>query len=209
MTGWNPLRLVEHLKVLCNTAFRCRGGCDVAMRKPLFEVDDAIVLILGAPTKFPALKDRLEGITRLEKLIFLMEKETDLGKLLTEEPEFKPYDYGPFSAKIYDAVEVLKAAGLLEESGRLSESPEDSWESANLILGDDAQYATRDFQLTEKGRRYYNALASDLGKDAVKSASRLKDQFGSLPLRQLIRYVYQRHERFTERSKIRDKIIGS
>ena len=49
------------------------------MSKPQFEVDDAIVLILGAPTKAPALKDRLEGITRLEKLVFLLEKETVLA----------------------------------------------------------------------------------------------------------------------------------
>jgi hypothetical protein len=182
-----------------------------AMSQPKFdfEVDDAIVLILGAPTKVPALKDRLEGITRLEKLIFLLEMETEVGKLLTEKPDFKPHHFGPFSAAIYQAVEILKAGGLLEETGRLSESPEDSWESANLILGDDAQYATRDFKLTEKGRRYYEALASELGKDAVKATSRLKDQFGSLPLRQLIRYVYQRHEGFTERSKIREQILGS
>ncbi len=179
------------------------------MKQTPFEVDDAIVLILGAPTKVPALKDRLEGVTRLEKLVFLLEKETEVGKLFTENPDFKPHDFGPFSENIYRAVEVLKFAGLLEETGRLAESPEDSWESANLILGDDAQYATRDFSLTEKGRRYYEALAADLGKDAVRAASRLKDQFGSLPLRQLIRYVYQRHGAFTTRSKIREQILGS
>ena len=178
------------------------------MSEPQFEVDDAIVLILGAPTKVPALKDRLEGITRLEKLVFLLEKETEVGQLMTEKPDFKPHDFGPFSARIYQAVEILKAAGLLDETGRLSESPEDSWESANLILGDDAQYATRDFRLTEKGRRYYAALTSELPKEAVKAASRLKDQFGSLPLRQLIRYVYQRHEAYTTRSKIREQILG-
>jgi hypothetical protein len=49
-----------------------------------FEVDDAIVLLLGAPSKFHNLEGRLEGITRLEKLIFLMEKETPLGEKLTE-----------------------------------------------------------------------------------------------------------------------------
>lgn len=178
------------------------------MSKPQFEVDDAIVLLLGAPTKVPSLKDRLEGITRLEKLVFLLEMETEVGKLLTERPNFKPHHFGPFSAEVYRAVEILKAAGLLSEMGRLSESPEDSWESANLILGDDVQYASRDFELTEKGRRYFEVLASLVGKDAVKTASKLKDQFGSLPLRQLIRYVYQRHESFTTRSKIREQILG-
>lgn len=179
------------------------------MSKPQFEVDDAIVLVLGAPTKVPGLKDRLEGITRLEKLIFLLEMEPEVGRLLTEKPDFKPHHFGPFSAAIYQAVEILKAAGLLEETGRLSESPEDSWESANLILGDDAEYATRDFSLTEKGRSYYQALAAELPKHAVRAASKLKDQFGALPLRQLIRYVYEGYPRFAERSIIREKILGS
>jgi len=178
------------------------------MSQPQFEVDDAIVLILGAPTKYPTLKDRLEGITRLEKLVFLLEKETEVGKLLTEDPDFQAHHFGPFSAKIYHAVEILKAAGLLEETGKLSASPDDSWESAHIILGDDAQYSTRDFSLTDKGRKYYEALVAELPKDAVRAASKLKDQFGTLPLRQLIRYVYQRHGAFTERSKIREQVLG-
>ena len=43
-------------------------------REPL-ETDDAIVLLLGAPSS----KERqgyLEGVTRLEKLVFLLKRET-------------------------------------------------------------------------------------------------------------------------------------
>lgn len=178
------------------------------MSQTPFEVDDAIVLILGAPTSYPALKDRLEGITRLEKLVFLLEKETSLGGLLTESPGFVPHHFGPFSVKIYHAVEILKAAGLLKETGKLSDSQDESWESAH-ILGDEAPYATRDFELTDEGRRYFAALTSELPKDVVRAATQLKEQFGILPLRQLIRYVYQRHESYTERSKIREQILGT
>lgn len=173
-----------------------------------FEVDDAIVLILGAPTPYPALKDRLEGITRLEKLVFLLEKETELGQRLTESPDFTAHHFGPFSVKIYHAVEILKAAELLKETGKLSDSPDESWESANIV-GEEAPYATRDFELTDKGRRYFIALSSELPKSAVRAASQLKDQFGVLPLRQLIRYVYKRYESFTERSKIKQEILGT
>ena len=35
------------------------------------EVDDAIVLLLGAPSDSLARHGRIDGITRLEKLIFL------------------------------------------------------------------------------------------------------------------------------------------
>ncbi len=44
------------------------------------EVDDVIVLLLGAPSKAPALQNRIEGVTRLEKLIFLLKQETPIGE---------------------------------------------------------------------------------------------------------------------------------
>ena len=52
------------------------------MDKPIFEVDDAIVLLLGAPSKLPQLAGRMQGVTRLEKLIFLLDQETSLRELM-------------------------------------------------------------------------------------------------------------------------------
>ena len=42
------------------------------------EVDDAIVMILGAPSDAPTLQGRIEGITRLEKLVFCYRKKARL-----------------------------------------------------------------------------------------------------------------------------------
>ena len=61
------------------------------------EVDDAIVLLLGAPSDSLPRHGRIDGITRLEKLIFLVEHETDLRTLLTEHADFEAYNFGPFS----------------------------------------------------------------------------------------------------------------
>ena len=68
------------------------------------KLDDMIILLLGAPSKIPTLQDRLEGITRLEKLIFLLERETDYSDLIDKETEFHAYNFGPFSAQVYKAV---------------------------------------------------------------------------------------------------------
>jgi hypothetical protein len=176
---------------------------------PLFEVDDAIVLILGAPAKSPALRDRVSGITRLEKLFFLLDVETPIGSRLTEAAGFVPHNFGPFSAAVYQAVETLEAAGLISDSASLSASAEDSWESEQLI--DDVpsnRFTTRDVELTPKGRRYYEALLRELPPDTEQIVQDLKDKFGGLPLRQLIRYVYTRHEDYTTKSVIRDEILG-
>jgi uncharacterized protein YwgA len=175
-----------------------------------FEVDDAIVLLLGAPSSFPSLDGRLEGITRLEKLIFLMEKETPLGEKLTEEPEFEPYNFGPFSKRVYQAVAVLSAAGLVTDSGDLSfSSEEDSWES-DEIIGEraDSTYRTRDITLTDRGRDYYEVIAAELSPDSIIEARNLKEKFGNIPLRQLIRYVYTQYPSYTSKSIIRDQVLG-
>lgn len=174
-----------------------------------FEVDDAVVLLLGAPTAVPSLNGRIEGVTRLEKLLFLFEQEHDLGELLDDDLEFRPHNFGPFSSKVYQAVEVLEAAGLITDSAKVSSSNEDSWE-VDEIIGDqpEAPYTTRDFALTERGRRYYQALRSDfLDEQTESQLSQFKEKFGGVPLRQLIRYVYERYPALTENSLIRDQVL--
>lgn len=171
-----------------------------------FEVDDAIVLLLGADSRIPSLAGRLEGITRLEKLIFLLQKESQLGKFLTEDPEFRAYDFGPFSSKIYQAVETLETAGLLQESVKYTGAADDAWETVN-ILGEDAPYASRQFELTDRGKRYFEALCRELPQELANEVSSIKDRFASMPLRQLVRYVYKRYPKYTEKSKIRDEIL--
>lgn len=173
------------------------------------EVDDLIVLLLGAPARSPALRDRVEGITRLEKLVFLLENETDLDQLLTETADFVGHNFGPFSVKVYQAVETLEAAGLLTDSASVSPTEEDSWEIDNLIGESEASaYTTRDFELTDLGRQYYAAVLAELPPRTEEKLSTFKDRFGGLPLRQLIRYVYTRYPQLAENSLIKKDILG-
>lgn len=169
------------------------------------EVDDAIILLMGAPTRMPNLANRLEGITRLEKLMFLLSKETELSDLMGEDMEFTAHNFGPFSSKIYQMIDVLAAAGLVEDSSKAAKSNEESWESSQLIGDGQDRYSTRNFKLTERGSRYYSALTSELPEDAENVVSRFKEKFGALPLRQLIRYVYKKYPEYTENSLIKDQ----
>lgn len=174
-----------------------------------FEVDDLIVLLLGAPSKSPATRDKISGITRLEKLVFLLERETDIGKQMTEKPDFIPHNFGPFSQKVYQAIDTLALAGLIKDSASVSETADDSWETEEIIDdAPDSRFTTRDLELTDRGKRYYSALMRDLGTNTVRVISDVKDRFGSLPLQQLIRYVYRRHPEEITRSVIRDRILG-
>lgn len=175
---------------------------------PGLEVDDVIVLLLGAPAKATALQNRIQGVTRLEKLIFLLERETSVGKQLAEDPNFESHNFGPFSEKVYQAVDVLVAAGLLQDSAQLSRSTEDTWESEQVVGTVQADpYATRNFTLTDRGRKYYQALITELPRDTESTLAGFKARFGQLPLRQLVRYVYKKYPDFTEKSIIRDSIL--
>lgn len=185
------------------------------MANPI-EIDDAIVLLLG--TEVPGSRaGELKGITRLEKLIFLLERETNSKNWLDDDAQFEPYNFGPFSQKVYKAVDMLAAAELVEDSSSAASDDTDTWEQRNEIGLDsgapdearDDPYKTRDFRLTERGWKYYQALTGELPKDALKELQAFKRTFAFLPLRQLIRYVYTRYESFTTKSVIRDEILGS
>jgi len=176
---------------------------------PEFDVDDAIVLMLGADPGPRERQGEVRGITRLEKLVFLLEKETDAAKLMTEDPDFEAYNFGPFSRKVYQAIDMLSAAGLVEDSAELSRTNDDQIE-ASRVIGQDAvsPYSTRDFRLTELGREYYEALSQELPRSVFDQAARLRQRFAGWSLRDLISYVYRNYDSYTENSLIRDDILG-
>ena len=182
------------------------------MANPI-EIDDAIVLLLG--TKVPGVKEgEISGVTRLEKLIFLLERETGSKSWLQQDADFEPYNFGPFSEKVYQAVDLLSAAGLVEDSASPASDDVDTWEARERIGIDEGgeqvqdRYTTRDFKLTERGWRYFEALQKELTESARQELGSFKKQFAFLPLRQLIRYVYMNYDSFTTKSQIRSQVLG-
>ena len=181
-----------------------------ATSDPGIELDDAIVLLLGAPSKLKSLDGRINGVTRLEKLLFLLERETSANKWLTEDAEFEGHNFGPFSSKVYQAIDVLSAAQIVTDSAAAADTEEDTWELDNVIDESVDPYVTRNFELTPRGWRYFEVLKSRLPHQALDELSAFKDRFGSLPLRQLVRYVYQKpdYQEFLDRSLIKEDILG-
>jgi hypothetical protein len=178
------------------------------------EIDDAIVLLLG--TKIPGAREgEISGITRLEKLIFLLERETGSAEWLDQKADFEPYNFGPYSSLVYQAIDLLSSANLIEDTAAPATDDSDTWESREKIgLAEGAsvepdRYTTRDFKLTERGWRYFSALTAELSPAELAEIAEFKRRFAFLPLRQLIRYVYKKYEEFTTKSIIRDDILGS
>lgn len=161
------------------------------------ELDDAIVLLIGAKIKGLSNEVEIKGITRLEKLMFLLEKETLALDWLKDNSEFEPRDLGPFSAKIYQTVDILLSAELIKERRTISSDNLDGWEQDNLIGSESDSFVIRNFRLTKKGEQYYDVLVKDMDKRTLAEIASFKNRFAFLPIRQLVRYVHLNHPEFT------------
>lgn len=183
----------------------------MASTPPQLDQTDTILLLLAAETSNPKQRFRCDGITRLEKLVFLLKQETDFDNEVSDPFTFEAYHYGPYSREIYDAVDFLKAMQLMSERQVDVNSGLDVGEEVEALdpydaLGEEDRYIERQLELTEDGRAVAKVLStrvSPKGKDALKT---IKDKYGAMPLRQLLRYVYDRYPVYAENTRIRDPI---
>lgn len=164
---------------------------------------DLVLLMLSAPTKVPQAAGKINGITRLEKLLYLATRESDLHERVQEPLEFVPYNYGPFSKGIYEAVDLLEDAGLVTEQRAMDGKTIDNAEEAGLDIGA-AEYVERRFSLTPDGEMVAGLLAQE-HRDVVRLLSAIKDRYAGLTLNQLVHYVYTRYPEDTVNSVIRDR----
>jgi len=131
--------------------------------------------------------DPIEGRTRLQKLMFLIQKRLEEhGEPIKWGYLFQPYDYGPFAKELYDDLDQLRRRGLVEERER--------------HLDDDViQY---NYILTSKGENYVEEQfdGQEEIKKMSKAASCIKNSFNHIPLQQLIDHVYTEYPEYAENS---------
>lgn len=169
---------------------------------------DLVLLLLAAPGRTAEDEGRVNGITRLEKLIYLATKETDAAKAVEQPFVFKPYDYGPYSKEIYEAIDILENVGLVKEersfAGRtLSEDEMEDWTSSL----DEREGVERRFYLTPQGKDV-SALLSSRHRAVAAALSSIKLTYGSASLKRLIRYVYETYPDDATASKILDRVLS-
>lgn len=167
------------------------------------DTEDLILLILselGDPSGF-------RGITRLEKLLFLITQEGKLGPNV-KSPEFLAYKYGPFSKDVYDAVEFLRSIELVQPEEQERGSADELVELSDLDPDTALAYEPKTFSLTDSGRTVASKLADRLSPDARRSIDSVVREYGRMPLSQLIRNVYSRYPEFTSKSLIRQRVLG-
>lgn len=183
---------------------------------------DLVLLLLGTPTSGDS-GQGVGGITRLQKLLFLLEKEGGL-KPSGDGFEFAPYKAGPYSARLYDDLEFLENLGLisrrLSDSATELEAVEADFAFEDLINPEPESqeemvrptadvYEEHRFSLTAKGEaRLQKLLATGQYTPLKKSIEAIKRKYGRYSLNDLLYYVYTNYPDMTTESEIKEKVLS-
>ncbi|ATW87035.1 PadR family transcriptional regulator [Halohasta litchfieldiae] len=132
--------------------------------------------------------DQIEGRTRLQKLVFLMEQELEddsTASLDSSDYNFIPYDYGPFSKELYDDLDSLEDAGLI------------NMEEEDMADGK-VKYS---YRLTEEGQSWVQyQLADKSAATAHSLAEDLASEYNGMLLSELIDEVYAEYPEYAKNS---------
>jgi uncharacterized protein YwgA len=184
---------------------------------------DLLILLLYSSGAKGQLCEPIQGQTRLMKMMFLFEKELqkqfNFNKILDASafPDFAPFDYGPYSGKVYEDLEFLVNMGFVEvqedgESEILEEEKRefDYW-SATSSTDEELNINSlgRKFKLSAIGKGFAEEeLWGHLDKNQIDILQKFKTRCTATSLRSLLRYVYTNYENMTKKSVIKDEILN-
>lgn len=126
----------------------------------------------------------VDGITRLQKLVFLAQEESEIES----EYDFYAYDYGPYSKQLYDALDTLEDRELIEKEVKSTRSGNEKYI----------------YSLTDKGKTLVMDYL-DLGDDrapVLTTADKITEEYNEMPIQRLLQHVYKEYPESTERSKL-------
>jgi len=162
--------------------------------------EDILLLLLSALSACGT-KQRVAGITRLEKMMFLLQKETGFSAKLQNKFNFEPWKFGPFSREIYEDLDLLACLGLVEAEVQELPGYAEYTEEDRLIESEvDEPVVQKVFTLTDRGCRVAEKLKAAISEKDWAEIGQLKRRFERVPLTRLIQYVYQKYPETTSKS---------
>lgn len=152
--------------------------------KPLNSMDLSLLLLYSSK------KPVMGAISFMKELFLLFKeklKEYDIPAL---SPEFIPYHYGPYSFDIVDAWYELEDAGLIVIKGRRSSNKET-------------------FCLTEKGKAVAKQIFDSMPEDLKRDLPEWRRGLDELGTDGILKDVYIKYPQYTDKSKIKLKVLPS
>jgi len=196
----------------------------LTVAKKLNNRRDILLLLLYSSGRDGRINEPISGRTRLIKMLFLFKEEVlphfRKGTEINADNfyEFFPWDFGPFSAQVYDDLTFFTLRGFVQSTASKDEAlPESAaeWQKWQMSsdLGDDegdfAEYEEEEFTLTSKGVDFTAGLYAQLSDKQKELLREFKARTAGAALRALLRYVYQKYPAQTTKSKIKEEVLGN
>ncbi|HLE00568.1 MAG TPA: hypothetical protein VJB59_09930 [Bdellovibrionota bacterium] len=185
---------------------------------------DVMLLLFFSPGKSEQFNEPIIGRTRLVKMLFLFRREAlqhfKQGTEVTDDNfyEFFPWNFGPFSVDVYDDLtffilrEFIKSNQSDEETVLESIEEQQKWLDQSALEAEDAPTEVQEyeetFQLSERGYNFAKTIYDTLSQNQKKLLQEFKTRTATVPLRALLRYVYQQYPEMTTKSRIKEQVLG-
>jgi len=174
-----------------------------------------LLLMLGVGKSPDCVGQGINGITRLQKLLFLLTAEGHVQET-KDGYQFQAYIAGPYSPVIYDDLEFLENLGFIqseisgaattEEAADIDITFEDLMEDEEANTPD--VYDEKRFTLTPEGQEKVKLLlASKEFAPVAEGIRKIKSKYGNYSLDDLLYYVYTKYPEMTTESEIKDHVL--
>lgn len=186
---------------------------------------DLLVLLLYLPGHREETCQPISGRTRLMKMVFLFEQELwrkfkfDKQIAQSDLPNFEAYDYGPFAKAVLDDVEFLKGLGFIETAVETDEQEArdeltaySGWTKKNSTseqVDGGNEYIPERFKLSHIGKGFAEEkLLPRLSQNQKDALAKFKAASTKTPLRQILKYVYEKYPSYGDKSKIKEQFVS-
>ena len=174
---------------------------------------DLMVLLLYAKGTSEKQNEEIRGITRMEKLMYLLLKEGGFEDVLSKEVTFNAYDFGPYSSEIYDLLESLKEMGIVnvmeEKISNIKYIIDIYYAKAQGQIEEPTGIIMEIYSLTEKrGFKIAKYLQDRVQPEDLKRVEDVKARYNTMKLDDLLKYVYKTYPDSAKKSKIIEEILG-
>jgi uncharacterized protein len=175
---------------------------------------DILLLLLYSEGASGKINEPIQGMTRLMKLIFLLNQQSCFKDVFS----FVPYKMGPFTSEVYEEMENLKNYPSPQQPFIRAKQDiiDDSYIDPELLkLTDDLSVMDDEISASEINQVFYlsslgAAIAGDLWKELTPQQRLLieevKKLYGNLPLKSLLRNVYRDFPDMTVNSEIKQQL---
>lgn len=173
---------------------------------------DLLLTLLYSPGDSSEFGEPIEGRTRMQKLMFLLQQDGEHSELVEEARglDYDAYKMGPYSKDLTKNLEELESANIVK-SERLKYWIRDDADPGTQEVdvessGGKEEVESEKYMLTDIGKKIAKDIWEKLGDDERQSMEEFKSFFNSLSLRQLLIYTYERFPEYTTESEIKDEL---